>query len=236
MVVNNKNGMEESKRRQAHNFRRLKMHSMIQMDSQQLDSLRGVGSKTERDGKIQDKPSAILAFSVADKRDAFMHNHLPKAKKVLEQRIDSLILEQDQFLIEIIKFDNLLRKIGADMQAFGYHRLLAKKARLLTQGIRQSDYALSLVHKTLYDIETILYNVNKTLDSSCKTIRELEASLSKACKGWKKAQNDLLGMHCENINLFKKYVNSVERGYSVLYASFKNTMKQVEFFHPGQIL
>lgn len=60
------------------------MHSMIQMDSQQLDSLPGIGSKIERDGKIQDKPSAILAFSVADKRGAFMHNRLPKAKNMLE--------------------------------------------------------------------------------------------------------------------------------------------------------
>lgn len=39
------------------------------------------------------KPSVILTFSVADKRDVFMPNRLSKEKEALEECIDTLVLE-----------------------------------------------------------------------------------------------------------------------------------------------
>lgn len=78
----------------------------------------------------------------------------------------------------------------------------------------------------MYDIDTTLSNLNEALYSSLGTIREIKESLNEAYVGWNKAQNNLLEMHSENINLSKEYVNSVEHGYSILHASFENALEQ----------
>lgn len=45
------------------------------------------------------------------------------------------------------------------------------------------DVALSSHRKTLFDVDTVVANVTKDLDSSYKSIRELDACLSDSREG-----------------------------------------------------
>lgn len=53
----------------------------------------------------------------------------------------------------------------------------------------------------------------------------MDASLNKAWKGWKKAQNNLRDMRFEYIYFYKEYAKSMEYGYSLLHAYFENALK-----------
>lgn len=64
-------------------------------------------------------------------------------------------------------------------------------------------------------------------------MRELNASLNEAHKGWKKVKIDLKEMYSKNIDMSKEYAKSVEHGYSILHAYFENAPKHVAFFNSG---
>lgn len=59
--------------------------------------------------------------------------------------------------------------------------------------------------------------------------------MNKVWDGWKKVQDYLRKMPIENLDLFNEYVKSMKDNYSILQVSFKNRVRQVEFFHSGDL-
>lgn len=98
-----------------------------------------------------------------------------------------------------------MSEISDKVIAFGYPHLLDENVQLLTQRIREKDHALPPIMKVLVNVKTSLANMDNDLHSSCKRIRELEASINEVREGWKKAQNDSLEMCSENIDISKEY-------------------------------
>lgn len=64
-------------------------------------------------------------------------------------------------------------------------------------------------------------------------MKELNASLNDAHKGWKKVKIDLREMYSKNIDMSEEYTKSVEHDYSVLHAYFENAPKHVAFSIQG---
>lgn len=128
-----------------------------------------------------------------------------KGKKVLQERLSYLTIEREWYLEELKKATILLLLIGVDIQTFRYRDLLAEREKKLVQDTKKKDGGLTSASMSLSKTEDNLIEANQTLDSSRKTVEELELSLSEALEGWKKAKDDLQEMHFEKISLYKEY-------------------------------
>lgn len=82
--------------------------------------------------------------------------------------------------------------------------------------------AIMFSKSEISSIEVTLTEANQDLESSRETMKKLEVILRKAQEGWKKAKDGLWEMRLENLDLFKKYMKSVEHNFSILQVSFKD--------------
>lgn len=103
----------------------------------------------------------------------------------------------------------MLLLIGVDVQTLRYRDLLAEREKKLVQDTKKKDEGLTFASMSLSKTEDNLIEANQTLDSSRKTVEELELSLSKAQEGWKKAKDDLQEMRFEKPPLSKEYMKLV---------------------------
>lgn len=72
--------------------------------------------------------------------------------------------------------------------------------------------------------EAVLSKANQELEYSCKTVNDLELSLSEAQKGWKEAEDSLWEIHHENFEISKEYEKSLEDSFSMLDVYFENAL------------
>lgn len=91
---------------------------------------------------------------------------------MLKEHVCALNIERDELAEELVKMNDLLIKIGYEINLFVYLHLLDERVKSLAQKIKKNDKSLMFVWAVLFHTEASLVEANKVLNYSCKKLKE----------------------------------------------------------------